>query len=218
MSIPVLYSFRRCPYAIRARMTLVHCGVVSELREVELKNKPQTMLDLSSKGTVPVLQLDGLVIDESLDVMRWALNKLALDAEPQEGWQAALLKHPLVIKNDGYFKHWLDRYKYFDRHPESPQIDYLNNALVFLEQLEAAMVEGEPGTWFIDMPKSSCLDIAIFPFVRQFAFVDKAEFDALPLPKLHAWLDYWLSDSLFLSVMSKHPAWSEQQIEPVLFG
>ena len=199
MSAPVLYSFRRCPYAIRARMALQYAGVNLEHREILLKDKPQEMLDVSAKGTVPVLVLSDEVIDESIDVMQWALNQNDPDL-----WLALSQDHTLIHDNDGDFKKSLDQYKYFERYPQYDQQHYLAECLVHLEKLEASLVETQ-GKFFLLSPKVSALDIAIFPFIRQLAFVDKAVFDELNLPKLQVWLDHLLNSQLFLSVMEKHP-------------
>jgi glutathione S-transferase len=195
-------------------MALHRSSVVCELREVVLSNKPAEMLEASAKGTVPVLLTGAKVIDESIDVMRWALTQ----NEAVDHWQVALLDHPLIQRNDGYFKYWLDRYKYFDRFPEQPQAYYFEQAREFLRELESNLKRNTAGDCFLNSSRFSVLDAAIFPFVRQFAFVDKAEFDLLPFPKLLYWLDYCLDSPLFLEVMNKYPAWSIDQTEAVLFG
>lgn len=213
MSHAILYSFRRCPYAIRARLAIAYCGVECELREVVLKNKPVSMLEASPKGTVPVL-IDGTkVIDESLEVMAWALEH----ADP-DGWLEHSLEHPLITANDLQFKPKLDRYKYFDRYPEYAQSWYFDQALVFLQRLESAMIADSRGRYFLQSSKITTLDIAIFPFIRQFAFVDKVKFDSQNLPKLQSWLDYFLNYELFIKVMEKLPAWSPNQPRPILFA
>ena len=118
-STPLLYTFRRCPYAIRARMAVYSAAIPIQLEEVSLKNKPQAMLELSSKGTVPVLVDGNDVIDESLDIMLWALKQ-----NDPDNWYVSLAQKELsnslklISDNDGEFKTWLDRYKYADRHPE----------------------------------------------------------------------------------------------------
>ena len=194
-------------------MAVQYSGVECELREVVLKNKPASMLSASPKGTVPVL-LDGdQVIDESIDIMSWALAKSDTD-----DWLIHALDHPLIKHNDGEFKFNLDRYKYFERYPEQSQSWYFNNALVFLHQLESLLVVDDEGQYFLESPAISALDIAIFPFIRQFSFVDKSKFDALALPKLQAWLAFFLDSPLFLNVMTKYPAWRPEQEECILFG
>lgn len=203
MSTPVLYSFRRCPYAIRARMAIKYSGIECELREVVLKNKPEAMLRASPKGTVPVLVTSDKVIDESLDVMRWALQ-----SNNPDDWLISELEHSLVQRNDDYFKTYLDRYKYFERYPQVPQRAYFDKALVFLDELESAMVCSSNGEYYLLKPELSTVDVAIFPFVRQFAFVDKDAFDSLQVLKVQAWLELMLNAELFLSIMPKLQAWS----------
>ncbi len=202
---PILYSFRRCPYAIRARLALRFAGQPFELREVLLKDKPQAMLELSPKGTVPVMQLADCVIDESLDVMRWALADHEKSSE---------LDHPLarqiVRQNDFDFKPILDKYKYFDRYPEFSQQYYFEQAQVFLHDLEENMHSDEHQQFFLGSPELSPLDLAIAPFIRQFAMVDRVRFDQLPFPKLISWLDQILASELFLSVMHKASLWSPE--------
>lgn len=190
-------------------MALWYSGVHCELREVVLKDKPQAMLEMSAKGTVPVLVLTETVIDESIDVMRWALQ----DSDP-DSWLTSSLDHPLVTRNDDYFKYYLDRYKYFDRYPEHSQEMYLEKACIFITELEKKFNDGQI---FLNGKRLSSLDVAIFPFVRQFAFVDKAKFDGLPYPKVQRWLSMLLESDLFKAVMLKYPAWQPQQT-PVLFG
>ena len=203
--LPILYSFRRCPYAIRARMALRYAGVQVELREILLREKPPQMLAVSNKGTVPVLVLpDGSVLDESYDVMRWALNH----HDPDHWCEAALAAeaNALIDQNDHSFKAYLDRYKYADRYPEHPMEYYRSQAEGFLQILEAQLTT----TQFLLGEKISIADVAIFPFIRQFAFVDKDWFDCAPYPNLRAWLDNFLESEAFLSVMEKHVVWSEE--------
>lgn len=216
-ALPVLYSFRRCPYAIRARMALYSSGKSCELREVVLKNKPDSMLAASSKGTVPVLiKTDGQVLDESLDIMHWALQQ----ADPQQllntvgNSLSTQEQQQLIEDNDQSFKPKLDRYKYFDRHPEQTQAQYLQQALSFLTNLNALLNDSD----YLNGSRLSLVDIAIFPFVRQFAFVDKPTFDQLPLPSLQRWLQQQLDSALFNAVMHKYSAWEDNQTETVIFG
>jgi glutathione S-transferase len=201
---PVLYSFRRCPYAIRARMALNYAGVALELREVLLRDKPPSMLKASAKGTVPVMLLpDGTVIDESVDVMRWALAQ----HDPDHWWNEALKTetNTLLEENDYIFKKHLDQYKYSDRHPEQPQSFYRARAEKFLKQLEQRLRQHQ----HLVNRRITFADVAIFPFVRQFAFVDKTWFDQAPYPLLQSWLCSFLDSALFLSVMTKYPTWRE---------
>lgn len=218
MSQAILYSFRRCPYAIRARLAIYHSGIHCELREVVLKNKPAQMLQASPKGTVPVVVVGDRVLDESIDIMRWALDHPDACNDPNTAWSSEELKHPLISRNDGYFKSWLDRYKYFDRYPEASQQYYFDQAMVFLHELEQSMVTNEDNSYALLTPNFSAIDAAILPFVRQFAFVNKPQFDALPLPKLLYWLEQGLSAPLFSAVMLKYPAWSPEQKDTVIFG
>lgn len=203
---PILYSFRRCPYAIRARLALKYAQVSLELREVVLRSKPEAMLAISPKGTVPVLQLpDGRVLQESLDIMRWAL----LQADPQ-GWLsqggngAQQTMHDLIARNDGPFKALLDRYKYPERHPEFGAADYRDQAIALcLQDLEQRLA----GSPFLLGDKPSLADMAVVPFIRQFAQVDAAWFAGAPFPALQAWLKRLVESPLFESVMAKYPAW-----------
>ncbi|AKM11679.1 glutathione S-transferase [Croceicoccus naphthovorans] len=196
---PILYSFRRCPYAMRARLALAIGATRCELREVKLSAKPQAMLDASPKGTVPVLVLpDSRVIDESLDIMHWALAQ----SDP-EGWLARD-DATLIATNDGPFKHDLDRYKYPERHG-SDAVEHREKGLDFLRVLDARLVAD--GQLCGDRP--GLADAAIFPFVRQFAAVDRDWFDGLPLRYLQRWLAGHLESDLFATVMLRKKPWSE---------
>ena len=192
-------------------MALQHANVQCELREVVLKHKPSALLEASPKGTVPVLDLGDSVLDESLDVMRYALEQSSAEWSPDE------LAHPLIERNDGEFKQYLDRYKYFDRYPEADQQWYFQQALPFLSTLNQAMVASLDGVFFLVTPSMSALDAAIFPFVRQFALVDKTRFDALPLIALKSWFEHMLLRPEFLGVMQKYPAWEPGQ-KVILFA
>lgn len=201
MSLPVLYSFRRCPYAIRARMALAVAEIAVELREVVLRDKPAEMVAVSAKGTVPVLVLpDGTAIDESLDVMHWALAQ-----HDPEGWlDCATDAGPLIAHCDTEFKHWLDRYKYADRFPEQSQEFYRSQALLFFDELEQTLAT----TPHLLGPRASIADVGVFPFVRQFAGVDPAWWTNAPYPATRRWLNNWLASTLFDSVMGKYAAWA----------
>lgn len=202
--LPILYSFRRCPYAIRARMALHYAGVQVELREILLRDKPASMLSASTKGTVPVLLLpEGTVLDESYDVMRWALKQYDPD-----GWWGDSLEielSELIQENDGKFKVHLDHYKYFDRYPEQSMEYYRSQAEIFLTVLEKKLTTRK----YLLRDSISIADVAIFPFIRQFSFVDKDWFDGAPYPSLQGWLENLLRSNLFLSVMDKHAVWQE---------
>ncbi len=203
-ALPVLYSFRRCPYAMRARLALVASGQRCELREIELKRKPAEMLAASPKGTVPVLVLDGgaAVLEQSLDVMLWALRRYdpLRWLAPERGTLDELLA--LVSACDSDFKPLLDRYKYPARHPAS-EGSARDDGARFLQGLEdrlaiSAQLAGDHAT---------LADAALMPFVRQFAMVDQVWFNAQPWPRLQAWLADWTASDLFARVMTKYVPW-----------
>lgn len=197
---PLLYSFRRCPYAIRARLALAQAGVAVHTVEVDLKHKPAALLAASPAGTVPVLILPGgEVLAQSLDIMRWALAQ-----HDPAGWL-----RPVAVGDgefwtkttDSAFKHWLDRYKYFERHPAHPQAHYRQQALdCLLIPLEQAL--GTHGPW-LGGAHPVLADAAVFPFVRQFAGVEPGWWASAPLPATRTWLNAWLESPLFKSVMQK---------------
>lgn len=210
--LPVLYSFRRCPYAMRARLAIAQAGVRVRLREVVLRDKPAHMLEISPKGTVPVLRLpDGTVIDESLEIMRWALGTADPSGwlAPDEGTLADM--DALIADNDGDFKHHLDRFKYATRYEGVDPLEHREAAEVFLRKLEARLQEG--GWLFGNKP---CLaDYAILPFIRQFSGVDRAWFEQAPYPALHRWLAIFIESGFFKSVMKKYPQWHEGDAEAI---
>jgi glutathione S-transferase len=195
--LPLLYTFRRCPYAIRARLAIAVSGVAVEQLEVSLRDKPAAMLALSPKGTVPVLRLtDGTVLEESLDIMRWALA----GGDPENWLQADVsATNDLIATNDGSFKQALDRYKYAERHPEKSRADHRADAETFLTRLDQQLV----GQSFLFGNAISLADAAIFPFVRQCAGVDRDWFDRSPYARLRAWLVSWESSVLFERVMRR---------------
>ena len=182
---PVFYSFRRCPYAIRTRMTLSYTGIEVEHREVLLKNKPAAMLAASPKGTVPVLvQSDGTVLDESVDIIDWALKQ-----QDPSGWldyAATTLAdmHELVNTTEARFKPNLDRYKYSYFAKDDPRAEernaYRARCVEFLEELDARLQQ----TTHLASDRLSYADVTVFPFVRQFANVEPEWFQALPLADL----------------------------------
>ena len=194
---PVLYSFRRCPYAMRARLALARAGITVVLREVVLARKPAAMLEASPKGTVPVLVLpNGPVLDESLDIMAWALGATLFS--PREA--------ALVAANDGAFKTALDRYKYPDRkHADKTAGEYRDEAVVYLHQLDGYAGSG-PNTAAI-----STLEFAVLPFVRQFRSVDEHWFDSLPFIALHQRLQHFLNSASFAQIMTRFPEWEAGQ-------
>lgn len=201
-ALPVLYSFRRCPYAMRARMALLQAGQVVQLREVALRAKPQALLDVSPAATVPVLVLSDRVLTHSLDIMVWAWQ-----SDDSGGWLARSNtpdNHALVAANDGAFKHALDRYKYAERFPEHPRSHYAQDAMqCLLAPLEQRLAQHP----FLGGTTPCLTDLAVLPFVRQFAAVDAAAWDALPLPATRRWLSGWLAHPLFTRAMVKQPLW-----------
>lgn len=208
--LPILYSFRRCPYAIRARLAIKVSNIQVEIREVVLAEKPKEMLANSPKGTVPVLVLpDGTVIDESRDIMLWALkqhdpqNWLTDDKEKQNEINS------VIDTNDTDFKQHLDHYKYADRFPEQSMKIYRQQAEVFLEYLENNLSK----TKYLTGKDISLADMAILPFIRQFVYVDKDWFDQTHYKKCQIWLEYLLTTTLFDDVMKKYPQW--QHGDPV---
>nr|WP_137677988.1 glutathione S-transferase [Parerythrobacter lutipelagi] len=209
--LPILYSFRRCPYAMRARMALWISGTTCELREVKLADKPPEMLEASPKGTVPVLVLpDGQVLEESIDIMRWSLGH-----NDPEGWLAG--DHPGLIQlGDGSFKHHLDRYKYPTRYEDEPgnaRTDHRGECLAILSDLNFRLAEREQ----LLGEQRTYADIALFPFIRQFANTDRDWFDAQPIPDLQRWLEGHLESDLFAAVMGKPAPW-KAGAETVIFG
>lgn len=203
-ALPVLYSFRRCPYAMRARMALCYSGITVELREVVLRDRPAQLLACSPKGTVPVLVLpDGTVLEESMDIMRWALAQHDPDRwYPAEAALQAAIEQ-LLEANDQVFKPDLDRYKYAVRFPAHPPQFYRAQGERFLADLERRLGQqdwlcsGNPGL----------ADIALFPFVRQFAQVDPDWFVAAPYPRLQTWLESLTGSERFAVVMRKYLRW-----------
>ena len=203
-SLPVLYSFRRCPYAIRARLALAYAGLACELREVSLRNKPQALLDASPKGTVPVLVLqDGQVIEQSLEVMLHALRASDPDCwlEPTEGSLQDMLA--LIERNDGFFKQALDRCKYPERHTAEDVNQAQADALTWLSELNDQLEE----TGYLFGLNPSLADMALRPFVRQYARIDEARWNEQPWPHLQDWLQRWIDSALFAEVMQTYPGW-----------
>ena len=184
MNLPILYSFRRCPYAMRARMSIVRSGFQVEHREVVLRDRPTQMMEISPKGTVPVLLLsDGTVIEESLEIMMHVLS-----------WTLTNDERELVRRNDEEFKFHLDRYKYPNRYKDIDVLEERDAACKFIESLER------------DIPNGNLSD-AIFPFVRQFANNDREWFDEQNWPNVHKWLAINLESKEFSQCMTKHNQW-----------
>ncbi|WP_333569536.1 glutathione S-transferase [Sphingorhabdus sp.] len=196
---PILYSFRRCPYAMRARMAVAVSGARVELREVVLRDKPPEMIAVSPKGTVPVLVVgDDHVVDESLDIMRWALAQ----NDPAD-WLAHA-DADMISANDGPFKQALDRYKYPHRYGLADGLEHREVARDHLSGLNDILA-AQP---YLGGSAPAFTDIALFPFVRQFAATDPLWFDALPLPALQAWLNGLLASDLFGQIMTRYPKWT----------
>lgn len=210
---PILYSFRRCPYAMRARMSLVYSQQTVELREVLLKDKPADLLAISPKGTVPVLLCeDGRVIEESLEIMLWALNKADPNAWLTQEKKQEQRQFELITANDKQFKALLDRYKYADRFPEFSEQYHREQCFEFLRRLEEKLAKHT----FLFGEQPCLADIAIFPFIRQFAHVDLEWFEASSWHKLQRWLNYFKKSDLFTRSMTKYPTW-ENGDSPVHF-
>ena len=209
-----LYSFRRCPYAMRARLAISYClpKHAVDLREVVLRDKPASLINISPKATVPVLLLEcGQVLEESLDIMQYALSTRPdlEEALLPDSLKADILS--LIKVNDGDFKWALDRYKYADRYEQS-QNYYREKGEVFLDTLNERLNSHR----YLMGDEMTLADLAIFPFVRQFAHVDKNWFEASQYTALIQWLNHWLASDLFISIMTKYPQWQEGD-EPVYF-
>lgn len=208
--LPILYSFRRCPYAMRARMGIMSSGLNVELREVLLKDKPSEMIEASPKATVPVLvDTDGTVVDESLDVMLWALGQ----SDP-ENWLSDEAME-LIAHNDGPFKAALDRYKYPNRYASETIDRHEQRAICAstFERYEERLTQQK----FLLGDKPTIADNAIFPFVRQCANVDREWFDAQPWPNLQKWLEHFLNSERFDYIMRKNAPWQTGD-KPLIFG
>lgn len=200
-----LFSYRRCPYAMRARMALAAANISTDIIEISLRDKPEELIRRSPKATVPILITeDDIVIEQSLDIMLWALHQ-----NDPFGWLSADKQEAecLIAQNDGPFKRALDRYKYPERYPENPMFVYREQGAEILSSLEARMAKNHTdssftGTYLLGA-QSSIADVAIFPFIRQFAAVDANWFANAPFPLLRTWLDAWLQSKLFVYIMQK---------------
>ncbi len=207
MHYPILYSFRRCPYAMRARLAVLVSGQTCEIREIVLRAKPEAMLLASPKGTVPVMVLpNGQIIDESLEIMHWALAR-----HDPEGWLDGA-DAALIAQNDGAFKHHLDRYKYPDRFGEDP-LDHRAAGLSILSEWDMRLRAGGN----MCGAKRGLADMAIMPFVRQFAATDKAWLAAQDLPHLRDWLERLMQSALFARAMVRLRPWQPGDA-PLYFG
>ena len=204
MNFPILYTFRRCPYAMRARMALYHAKINYEHREILLKNRPKNLYEISPKGTVPVLDLlNGEVIDESFDIMKWAISKNRSETLFNRVKQDQI---DMISLNDNQFKKWLDKYKYHVRHPENSLDFYRKNCEKILNKYEKALKDSR---YIIDN-EISLADFAILPFVRQFANVDINWFDSNYF-HLSAWLKKIMDSDIFNQIMKKFEVWDENE-------
>ncbi len=205
--LPILYTFRRCPYAIRARCALAYAGITVQSREILLKNKHLSLLAASEKGTVPVLILtDGGVIDESIEIIHWAIKQ-----QDKDNWYIELSDDEkqsideLINTCDHNFKKHLDHYKYADRNTEFTQCHYRQQCEVFLQQLEYLLQQQT----YLSSNTITLADMAIFPFIRQFASVDKCWFEQSEYINVRQWLNHFLQLPLFLSTMEKKSLWKD---------
>lgn len=213
---PVLYSYRRCPYAMRARMAIVYAGIQVEQREIVFWDKPEQMLTASPKGTVPVLVLsNGRVIDESRDIMQWALSQANNQAWLFDNNSDYLQQmNQWIDQCDNDFKVHLDHYKYADRHPEFSQQTYRQSGCEFLSLLEQQLSVNAENfaleSYALIENQLSMADIALFPFVRQFAHVDKDWFQKAEYPFLQKWLEQNIESKWFKAVMKNRPVWQAE--------
>ena len=203
--LAILYSFRRCPYAMRGRMGLKVSGLDYEHREILLRDKPEEMLSISPKGTVPVFQSDDMVIEESLDLLLFALEKNDplgwLDCDREEADQ-------MITRNDGEFKHHLDRFKYASRYNDEAKrgdvdLSHRAEAEVIIADYESRLTKQA----FLLGARQTIADIAIFPFMRQFANTDINWWNAASYPATREWLTRHVESDLFRSIMTKYPLW-----------
>lgn len=199
MSHPILYSYRRCPYAMRARMAIWASGLQVEQREIVFWDKPKAMLQASSKGTVPVLVLPDRVLEESQDIMVWALQQ-----NDANGWgQKQQESLGWLAQCEAEFKPHLDHYKYPEQFPDMDALEARYQAVVFLERLDKILEKQA----FLLGESVALADVALFPFVRQFAHVDKAWFEKQPLLSVKRWLSTHLEADYFQAVMKNRPVW-----------
>ena len=202
---PILYSFRRCPYAMRARMIIALCDFRVALREVVLRDKPASLLASSAKATVPVLVLpSGKVLDESMEIIRWVLERNVADGLATLTDKQTTLGLQIIERNDGPFKHHLDRAKYPDRYDDVDPLEHRKKASKFIAYLEDLLTQNT----YLVCNSPSWADISVFPFIRQFANHDTKWFDSLECPKVKNWLQGWLESPSFKGIMRKYKQWS----------
>ena len=212
MNIPILYTFRRCPFAIRARSALYFSKTKFEIREVLLSKKPPQMIEASQKGTVPILVLKDLVFDESFDIVVWSLNnndELNLLNPYKENKKNTIR---LISKIDNEFKYHLDRYKYSSRyendHDFLGKLKHRNIALSFLNEIEEVLKENT----YLYQNKISILDLCIFPLIRQFKIADIEWFrNNQRLKNINSWLEGILNEDFFKIIMRKYKPWESSK-------
>ena len=209
--LPVLYSFRRCPYAMRARMAIILSSAECELREVLLKNKPQEMLNISPKGTVPVLTFDNKVLDESMDVINWAFAKDSSKFLKYSSSESKLSNYFIELF-DSKFKYHLDRYKYANRYERTSE-DHQDECLKILMELNES-IDADP--WIFG-PTISLLDISILPFIRQCNIANPHWFLEQDFQKVINLLGYFESSALFHIAMKKFDEWNPENSQIVIF-
>ena len=205
MKYPILYSFKRCPYAMRARMALQLTNIKCEIREVRLNNKPKHMLEVSPKGTVPVLILNDRTIEESMEVIDWALNqKNVFEGNLKEN--QIKISDELIERFDDKFKYHLDRYKYSNRYKDVDLEFHRSECKKLLVSLEHLISNN---VWFFG-DKLNKLDISILPFIRQCKIADIDWFDSQKdIPKVKGVLDNFLESKLFIEIMHNYKVWEE---------
>ena len=215
MTTPILYSLRQCPYAIRSRLAILHAQQTVVLRDIDMNNKPEEMLSISPKGTVPVLLLgDGSVIDESLDVMVWALtqsdpNNLLYSHDETKLTQML----DVINQNDNEFVEALQKYRAASRYHDTNEVECRERCCEWLMTIEQALSQHA----YIMGETPSLVDYAILPFIRQFSRVDKKWYAQAPLPYLRAWLVSHYNDPTFSKAMFTHPKW-QQGADDIIFG
>ena len=197
MTYPILYSFRRCPYAMRARLAIVSSGIQVEMREIVLRDKAPEFIETSPTATVPCLKVKELIVDESLHIMDWALGQ----NDPENLMQMPTEGYALMSTCDGPFKQALDRYKYPNRYPDTDPNKNRDAASDFIRKLEQYL----DGNLFGPDPK--LVDFAILPFIRQFAHVDSDWFSKQPWEKTRIWLQNFKDSDRFAAIMDKYPKW-----------
>lgn len=213
METPILYSFRRCPYCMRAHMALKYAQIKTIIREVELSNLPPEALAVSPHATVPSLVIDdNIQMDESWDIVKWAVQQNDHQNWLGENNQYLQQAEMLIETNDFSFKTDLDHYKYADRHPEQTMEYYRKQCEDFIEELEESLEQNQ----FLVADTISIADIGVFPFVRQFSLVDKEWFDKAPYPKVQNWLNALLATEWFLDAFKKHELWKSGAAETYL--